>query len=137
MAELSAVGVPSASNKFMLMQKRPLSVTIISGLFIAAGVVGLAYHSTDFAKRPFHYDVVWVSLLRLVAILCGVFMLRGSNWARWVALAWLAYHVAIGARHSPAELVMHAVLLAVFAFLLLRPPATEYFRARQTEALLR
>jgi hypothetical protein len=116
------------------MSKRPLFVTIISCVFIAAGVIGLAYHSTDFAKRPFHYDVVWVSLLRLLAIVCGVFMLRGSNWARWLALAWLAYHVAIGALHSTTELVMHAVLLAVFAFFLLRPPATAYFRSSRTEA---
>jgi hypothetical protein len=116
------------------MNKRPLSVTIISWIFIAAGVIGLAYHSTDFAKRPFHYDVVWVSLLRLAAILCGVFMLRGSNWARWLALAWLAYHVVIGAMHSTTELLMHAVLLAVFSFFLLRPPAAAYFRAGRTEA---
>lgn len=115
------------------MPKRPLSVTIISCIFIASGVIGLVYHSTDFAKRPFHYDVVWISLLRLLAIVCGVFMLRGGNWARWLALAWLAYHVAIGALHSTTELVMHAVLLVVFAFILYRPQAIDYFRLRRAE----
>ena len=65
------------------MNKRPLSITVISWLFVAAGVIGLAYHATEFkADRPFQYDVVWVCLVRLLAILCGVFMLRGSNWAR-------------------------------------------------------
>jgi hypothetical protein len=29
------------------MNKRPLSVTVISGIFLAAGLIGLAYHATQ------------------------------------------------------------------------------------------
>ena len=65
------------------MNERPRSITVISWLFIAAGVIGLAYHATEFkADRPFQYDVGWVCLVRLLAILCGVSMLRGSNRTR-------------------------------------------------------
>ena len=111
------------------MPQRPLSVTIISCIFIGAGVMGIAYHFPEFMRHPFQSDVVWVSLLRLLAIVCGVFMLRGNNWARWLAMVWLAYHAWIGALHSKQELLMHALLLAVIAFFLFRPGVRDFFRA--------
>ena len=117
------------------MNKRPPSVTVLGSLLTAAGVIGLAYHLTDFkAQHPFQYDIVWVSLVRLIAIVCGVFMLRGSNWARWLAMAWIAYHVIIGGLNSMSQLLMHGLLFAVFAFFLFRPQAMDYFRSRGTEA---
>lgn len=116
------------------MNKRPLSVTIIACIYIAAGVLGLAYHLTDFkVQHPFQYDVVWVNFIRIIAILCGVFMLRGSDWARWLAIVWLGSHVGIGALHSMQEFLMHLLLLAVFTNFLFRPAASDYFRAKRTE----
>ena len=117
------------------MKKRPLSVTIISWLFVAAGVVGLAYHLTEFrALHPFPSDVVWVALLRVVAIVCGTFMLRANNWARWLSLAWLTFHVILSGFHSRQELVMHSVLLAILSYFLLRADAREYFLGGRNEA---
>ena len=110
------------------MNKRPLSVTIIGCIFIAAGVVGFAYHVTDFRTLP-PLEYVWVCLLRLLAILGGVFVLRGQNWARWLVLAWIAYHVVLSAFHSTFELAVHGVLFAVIAYMLFRPRATSYFRS--------
>lgn len=118
------------------MTKRPLSVTIISCIYIAAGVIGLAYHLSDFkTQHPFQSEVLWVSLIRLLAVVSGVFMLRGSNWARWLAMAWIAYHVVIGAWHSLPQLLLHALFFVLFAFFLFRPQATDYFRTRETEVL--
>ena len=118
-----------------MQKKRPLSVTIISWLFVAAGVVGLAYHLSEFKTlHPFPSDVAWVGLLRLVAIVCGTFMLRGNNWARWLSLAWLTFHVILSGFHSLRELVMHSVLLAILSYFLLRPVAREYFLAGRKEA---
>ena len=115
------------------MNKRPRSISVISWLFVAAGAIGLAYHATEFkVDRPFQYDVVWVCLVRLLAILCGVFMLRGSNWARWLLLVWLAYHVILSAFHSLFELAMHGLLLGVIAYFLFRPQASAYFRGAST-----
>lgn len=114
------------------MRKRPLSVTIISGLFVAAGTVGLAYHATEFkAQSLFQADLVWVCLVRLLAILGGVFLWRGRNWARWLLLVWVAYHVFLSAFHSIQEWVMHGLLLAGIAFFLFRPPASAYFRGER------
>ena len=74
-----------------VMRKRPLAVSILSCLFIATGVVGLARHLADYkATQPFEYDLVWIFIVELAAIVCGAFMLRGTNWARWLALAWMA-----------------------------------------------
>ena len=71
----------------MNWNKRPLSVTILGCLYIGVGTIGFAYHFTGFLA--FQYDGVWVELIEILAILCGAFMLRGHNWARWVALAWI------------------------------------------------
>jgi hypothetical protein len=69
------------------MRNAPLSITIIGCLFVVAGAVGLVYHATEFkAGGPLQYDAVWVCLLRLVAIICGAFMLRGNNLARSLLL---------------------------------------------------
>ena len=111
------------------MKERPLSITIIGWLFVAAGVIGLACHATEFkARRPFEYDAVWVCLVRLLAILCGVFMLRGSNWARWLLVVWMGYHIVLSALHSPLQLIVHSLLFAVILYFLFRPQASAYFR---------
>ncbi len=111
------------------MKKRPLSVTILAIVLAAAGLVGLIYHLTEIKTvNPFPMDVLWLSVVRVVAIIAGVFMLRGRNWARWIAIAWIGFHVGISAFHSARELAMHGLLLAVFAYFLFRPAANLYFR---------
>lgn len=109
---------------------RPLAVIIIGCLLIAAGTVGLAYHATEFRGwRPFQYDVLWVCLIRLAAIVGGVFMLRGKNWARWGVIVWMAYHVVLSAFHSLSQFLLHGVFLAVIAGCLLHPHVDHYFQA--------
>jgi hypothetical protein len=108
---------------------RPRSVTVIGWLFIAAGIVGLVYHASELkTSGPLDDEAVWVLLLRLLAVIGGAFMLRGADWARWLVLAWIAYHVVLSAFHSWSETAVHAALLAGVAFLLLRPEAGAYFR---------
>jgi len=117
------------------MAKRPVSVTVLGCLILAAGAVGLVYHLQEFnLQHPFEKDALWVLALRVLAILGGVFMLRGRNWARWLTLAWIAFHVFLSFFHSWREVAAHAVLLAVFAYFLLRQPASGYFRAVQARA---
>ena len=117
------------------MNTRPISVTVIGCIFIAAGVIGFAYHVTEFKTQgPFDYGIVWVSILRLLAILGGVFVLRGSNWARWLLLVWIAFHVILSAFHSRSELVVHTLLLAIVAYVLFfRPRASAYFRGSRAD----
>ena len=56
-------------------------------------------------------------------------MLRGHNWARWLALAWIVYHVILSAFHMLSELAIHILFCAILAYFLFRPTATRYFRA--------
>jgi hypothetical protein len=55
-------------------------------------------------------------------------MLRGHNWARWVALAWIAFHVVLSAFHAFGEFAIHAVFCAVIAWFLFSPAPARYFR---------
>ena len=120
------------------MNARPRSITVISWLFVTAGVIGLACHATEFkAQRPFEYDFVWVCFVRLFAILCGVFMLRGSNLARWLLLVWIAFHVVLSAFHSLFELVIHSLLFAVVACFLFHAQSSAYFRGKRNGNVFR
>ena len=124
------------------MNKRPCSITVIGWIFIALGGIltladllplvdaAAAQRFSEFkAQHPFQYDIIWVGLVRLIAIVCGVYMLRGHNWARWLALAWIVYHVILSAFHMLSELAIHILLCAILAYFLFRPTATRYFRA--------
>jgi hypothetical protein len=112
------------------MNKRPLAVTIISFLLIATGALGLVFHLTDFrVQHPFQFDIVWISVFRLLAIVGGVYMLRANNWTRWLSITWIAFHVILSFFHSRFELALHSLLCAVIAYFLFRPRTNEYFRA--------
>lgn len=118
------------------MNKRPVAVTIIAWIYIVAGVVGLAYHAKEFKlAHPFENDGLWICFVRLLAIVSGVFLLRGHNWARWLAVAWMAWHVYLSVFHPLSELIMHSVLLLVFTFFLFRPRASAYFGNHKTAKL--
>ena len=109
--------------------KRPLTITILGCLFIAVGSVGLLYHLTEWPPDRW---IVLISSIRILAIVGGIFLIRGHNWARWLLLAWLALHVGISALHSVSETAAHAVLLIAIAYFLLAPPASNYFRSSAT-----
>ena len=115
----------------MNSSKRPISVTILACVYLAVGVGGFVAHSRELLAR--HPDAVAIEVTELTAIVCGVFLLRGQNWARWLALAWIAFHVILSAFHAIPELVIHAVFFAVFAWVLFRPEAARYFRGLRVE----
>jgi uncharacterized membrane protein HdeD (DUF308 family) len=110
--------------------KRPLTVTILGCLFIVAGLVGLVYH---FSERPHDHSIVLLSIIRIIAVVGGVFLLMGHDWARWLMLAWLAFHVVVSAFHSLSEFLPHVLLLIVVGYFLLRPPASKYFQSAPSE----
>lgn len=109
--------------------QRPLPVTIIGWVYIAVGAIGFAYHAPEIGRQPFQYDIVWIELLRLLAIVAGVYMLRGRNWARWLALAWILIHVIASALNSLTQFAFHAVFFAILTYFLTRATASRYFRA--------
>jgi hypothetical protein len=58
-------------------------------------------------------------------------MLRGANWARWLAVSWIAFHVCVSYFNGWGEMAMHAVILVVFVATLFNKSAGEYFSSRQ------
>ncbi|HTD54828.1 MAG TPA: hypothetical protein VK670_05570 [Silvibacterium sp.] len=108
----------------MSSSKRPVSVLVLACLYLAVGVAGFVAHFGDLRQT----DGVWIELTEFLAIVAGAFMLRAQNWARWLALAWMAFHVVLSFR-APPQLAIHALMLALIAWLLFRPEANRYFRS--------
>jgi hypothetical protein len=118
----------------MKRNHRPVSVTILAWLYIGVGTVGFFYHLTQFeARNAFGFDGVWIELTELSAVLCGAFMLRGHNWARWLALTWMAFHVILSGFDAFRGFAVHCLFLAVIAWVLFRPGAAWYFRTVRVE----
>jgi hypothetical protein len=110
------------------MNPRPFSITLLAVLLIVFGAIGLVYHFSEL--NPSHLlqnDALWVELVRILAIIAGIFLLRGRNWARWLALLWIGFHVVISFWHPWSQLAIHIAVFAVFAYFLFRPTATRYF----------
>jgi len=110
----------------MNLNKRPLSITILAAVYILVGAVGFLYHFRQ--AIPLNRDGALIELTELLAFTAGVFLLRGHNWARWLALAWMGFHVILTAFVPLVPFLMHSLFFAVIAWLLLRPPARRYFR---------
>ncbi len=111
------------------MRERPLPVTIVSYLLIVVGAIGFVYHFSELkSSRPSEY--VWILALRLLAVVAGLFMLRGKEWARWLSMAWITFHVVLSFFHSLGQVAVHVLVLVVFALVLFRPAANQFFRSR-------
>ena len=106
------------------MKKRPIAVTALACLYILVGTVGFVRH---FPERHEH-DWIWIAVTEIAAVVCGAFMLRGHNWARWLAVAWIAFHVAISVNDPIGKLAVHVFFLIAIAYVLFRRDAAEYFR---------
>jgi hypothetical protein len=105
---------------------RPVSVTGVAWLFIAVGVGAFIFHLPDLLRLE--KDAFPVEITELLSVLAGVFMLRRHNWARWLALAWMAFHLAISAVPPFHGLIVHVLIFSGITYLLLRSDATQYFR---------
>jgi hypothetical protein len=123
------------------MSNRPLSITIIGWLFIVVGAIGLvgsamqlidagASGAIDDLKK---HGIVWLS--RIAAVIAGVFVLYGHNWARWLIVVWMGLHIVLSALHSPLQLLMHLLVFAPVLYFLFYPPAANYFRPSSPERL--
>lgn len=110
------------------MNQRPVAVTLMACLLIAAGLFGLAVHFKEtLAQRPFHSESLWIVAVPLLALASGVFILLGHNWARWLALAWMAFHVAISFFNSLEKVVVHVLFFMLIAYSLFRRDARAFF----------
>ena len=109
--------------------KRPVSVTLLAWLYIAVGSIGFAYHLEPiFARHGFQSEDLLILLTEIVAVVAGVFILQGENWARWLAVTWIAFHVFISFFDSVQKITIHFLLFMLIAYLLFQPKARRYFQ---------
>ena len=104
--------------------KRPIAVLLVSCLYIAVGTIGFVVNFPKLiALQP---ESIWIELTELLALIAGAFMFRARNWARWLALVWMAFHVAIS---FPVvrQIVTHSIIFALIAWALFRTEARRYF----------
>jgi hypothetical protein len=125
------------------MQRRPPSITVVGWIFIAAGTAAMLQDlwpllTPDAARQlaKLKADGVadlgpaWTS--RLLAIVGGIALLRGRNWARWLLVAWMVFHIGRSALHSATEVVLHAAFFLPLSYLMFRRSSEPYFRAAKT-----
>jgi hypothetical protein len=115
---------------FLTMKHRPLSVTLICLLFIVSGLAGIIYHASELKNISAQKEEIWILVLRILAIVGGLFALRGANWARWLLLVWIVYHVILSFSHSTVELIMHVILAILVVIALFHKKANLFFQRK-------
>jgi hypothetical protein len=116
----AGVGEPQSRKRI------PVTVIVIACLYLAVGIGGSVAHFSQH-RAP---DWIWIEITELLAIVCGVFLLRAQNWARWLAIAWIAFHVAMSFGVL-RQLAVHGVLIVLIVWCLFRPDASRFFRSTQ------
>jgi hypothetical protein len=122
------------------MSSRPLWVTAISWLFMMAGAGGILKDLLPLVtsgpaqglaalKADGLGDLGPAWGLRLLAVVGGMALLRGRNWARWLLAAWMAVHLGISAFHSWTEALAHCAIFLPILYFLFRRSAAEFFGA--------
>jgi hypothetical protein len=121
--------------------RRPIAITIIAWLFILVGAAGLlkdwlplltdASRQLASLKADGWADLgpAWTS--RLLAIVGGVGLLGGRNWARWLLVAWMVFHIGLSVLHSVSELLTHVVIFVPIGYLLFRRSTESFFRGQK------
>ncbi len=111
------------------MNKLPFEVTVVSLLLIAIGIASIALNASAL-KPPQAFEPANLAILgvRLLGILFGVFMFLRHNWARWLGLAWIAFHAVIGFLNSMGQGIVHALIFGMIGIALLRSDVNAWFR---------
>ena len=119
---------------FFGVQRRPVSIIVISFLFILLGALTLinaAWDTVSTDQRLADLQHHWMIYLSAVAAIAGgVFLFKGQRWARWLLVAWMAFHIVVGALHGIGPLLTHVVIFSVILYFLFRRPASSYLSSQ-------
>jgi hypothetical protein len=110
----------------MSERRIPWPVIVIACLYLLVGVIGFTAHFPELTAR--HADAVAIELTELLAVVGGIGLLLRQNWARWLALAWILFHVGLSFLHPLSELAIHAAFCILIAWALFRPATALWFR---------
>lgn len=115
-------------------------MTLVAWLFILVGAAGLLNDLWPLVTPAAAQQLAklkadgWADLgpawtTRALAIVGGIGVLGGHNWARWLLLAWMLFHIGLSVGHSWPQLLMHTVIFAPLSYLLFRRSIGPFFRA--------
>lgn len=105
--------------------KRYAAVIVVACLYLAVGIAaGVEQVPRLLAGSR---EAVGMEIMEAVAIVIGVCLLLRHGWARWLAVAWMAFHVVI-MFPNPGKVVVHVVMCGLIAWALFRPESRGWFR---------
>lgn len=119
---------------------RPTSITVISWLLIVTSGMNVITSLTSLNNPavlrlmersllpiPVQFILLYVGLA--IAFACGVAMLNGENWGRWLYVIWSGIGLVVALATSPMKLLLipGALIYFLVAFFLFRPNASAYF----------
>jgi hypothetical protein len=105
-------------------------VIVIASLYLLVGVIGFVAHFPELLAR--HPDAVAIELTELVGAISGAGLLMRQKWARWLALAWILFHVGLSLFHPWGELAVHAAFCAMIVWALFCAETSQWFRTSAT-----
>jgi hypothetical protein len=107
------------------LMKNYVAVIVVAFLFVLVGIgAGIAQFPRLMAG---YHEAIGMEITEAAAIVTGVCLLLRQGWARWLAVAWMAFHVAISFS-DPGKVIVHAVLCGLIAWALFRPESRGWFR---------
>jgi hypothetical protein len=105
----------------------PVPVILVACLYLAVGIGGFVVHFSD-PRTP---DWILVEVTEFLAIVSGVFLLRAHSWARWLASAWMAFHVVLSFDEL-RQLAIHGLFFVLIVWCLFRADTSRFFRDTRT-----
>ena len=123
----------SLNGQVQTAKKRPVYIVVIGVVFITLGLLDIWRGATPLTSGAAHLtgEDFAVLSIGIAALLGGIFVLKGRDWARWLLAIWMALHVALSIR-DPYVLLAHLVILALLLAGLFHPAASSYFRRSDT-----
>ena len=124
---------------------RPLSVTIIAFLILAAAALSLVcfpvmladpakFMALAQARGSYFIHIVLAVLGTMVTLAAGVGLLKGANWARYLYITWGALgllQLFALFQLGPPQIflfIIGAIKYGIFVYFLMRADADAYFR---------
>lgn len=124
------------------MQKRPVSLSIISGWLIISAVLALAVNLISrtnpkvmevMSKNPIPIPVqiAWVYTGIVVSFVSGIALIKRQNWARFLYVVWSGVSLAVSFVTSPvkAASLPGVIFFGIIVFFLFQPSVERYFQA--------
>jgi len=123
----------SLNGQVQTAKKRPVYIVVIGVVFITLGLLDIWRGATPLTSGAAHLtgEDFAVLSIGIAALLGGIFVLKGRDWARWLLAIWMALHVALSIR-DPYVLLAHLVIFALLLAGLFHPAASSYFRQSDT-----